>query len=138
MQAVFRSVHSLPLLVTKDRHLITEHVWPLLHKYKNKPQKTHGLWDSWGEEININLPPITKQFDDSHKFVWLPIDKESANNPWHVWIDVISKFRLLERRGATHFTKYVYIMSNPSKSGSHPQIRTQVLDYNYDTISAVL
>ena len=111
------SVHSLPLLVTEDRHLITEHVWPLLHKYKNKPQKTHGLWNSWGKEININikLPPVTKQFNDSHKFVWLPIDEESANNPWHVWIDVISKFRLLERRGTTHFTKYVYIMSNPSK-----------------------
>ena len=109
------SVHSLPLLVTEDRHLITEHVWLLLHKYKNKPQKTHGLWDSWGEEINIKLPPVTKQFDNSHKFVWLPIDEESANNPWHVWIDVISKFRLLERRGTTHFTKYVYIMSTPSK-----------------------
>ena len=109
------SVHSLPLLVTEDQHLITEHVWPLLHKYKIKPQKTHGLWDSWGEEINIKLPPVTKQFDDSHKFVWLPVDRESANNPWHVWIDVISKFRLIERRGTTHFTKYVYIMSNPSK-----------------------
>ena len=36
------SVHSLPLLITEDQHLVTEHVWPLLHKYKNKPQNIHS------------------------------------------------------------------------------------------------
>ena len=37
------SVHTLPFLITEDQHLIHDHVWTLLHKYKNKPQKTHGL-----------------------------------------------------------------------------------------------
>ena len=37
------SVHTLPLLVTEEGHLITEHVWPLVHKYKHKPQKIHNL-----------------------------------------------------------------------------------------------
>ena len=108
------SVNTLPLLVTEDRHLITDHVWPLLHKYKHKPKKTHGLWSHWTEPtIDIEMPPITKQLDGD-KFVWLPIDKESANNPWHIWIDVISKFRLLEKRGMLNFSKFIYILSNPS------------------------
>ena len=62
------------------------------------------------------MPPITKQFQDATwRYVWLPIDEYSAENPWHIWIDVISKFRLLEKRWATDFTKYIYVMSNPSK-----------------------
>jgi hypothetical protein len=108
------SVHTLPLLVTEDDHLITDHVWPLLHKYKHKPQKIHRLWDTWGETINLKLPPITKQFDEAYVYVWLPIDEKSANNPWHIWIDVISKFRLLEKRGVTDFSKFIYILSTPS------------------------
>ena len=47
------SVNSLPVLITEDRHMITEHLWPMLDRYKNKPNKHHGLWDLWGEEINI-------------------------------------------------------------------------------------
>ena len=109
------SVHTLPLLVTEDDHLITDHVWPLLHKYKHKPQKIHRLWDTWTENIDIRVPPITKQFDETYTYVWLPIDEESANNPWHIWIDVISKFRLLEKNNGIPFSKYVYILSNPSK-----------------------
>ena len=31
------SVNSLPVLVTEDRKLITTHVWPLISKYKDKP-----------------------------------------------------------------------------------------------------
>ena len=108
------SVNSLPMLITEDKHMITEHVWPMLDKYKHKPQKTHGLWKFWTEPtIDIEMPPITKQLDGD-KFVWLPIDKESVNNPWHIWIDVISKFRLLEKRGSTAFEKCVYILSNQS------------------------
>ena len=109
------STHSLPLLVTEDDHLITEHVWPLIHKYKNKPQKIHNLFTKWGETINIDMPPVTKQFDETYRYVWLPIDEYSAENPWHIWIDVISKFRLLEKKNGLPFAKYVYIMSNPSK-----------------------
>ena len=108
------SVNTLPCLITENRHLITEHVWPLLHKYKHKPKKTHGLWELWTEPtIGIEMPPITKQLDGD-KFVWLPIDKESANNPWHIWIDVISKFRLIEKRGILNFSKFIYVLSNPS------------------------
>ena len=108
-------VNSMPFLITEDQHLITEHVWPLLHKYKHKPQKIHGLWDIWAEDINIRVPHITRQFDETYTYVWLPIDEESANNPWHIWIDVISKFRLLEKKNGIPFSKYVYILSNPSK-----------------------
>ena len=108
------SANTLPCLITENRYLITEHVWPLLHKYKHKPKKTHGLWDYWTEPtIEVTMPPITKQLQGD-KFVWLPIDKESANNPWHIWIDVISKFRLLEKRGMLNFSKFIYVLSNPS------------------------
>jgi len=109
------SVHTLPLLVTEEGHLITEHVWPLVHKYKHKPQKIHNLWDQWTEPtINIKLPPITKQLNGRDMFVWLPIDEESINNPWHIWIDMISKFRLLEKRGSTPFSRFIYVLPNSS------------------------
>ena len=109
------SVNTLPCLITKNRHLITDNVWPLLHKYKHKPQKIHRLWNEWTEpDIDIEMPPITKQLEGAGRFVWLPIDKESANNPWHIWIDVISKFRLIEKRGILNFSKFIYVLSNPS------------------------
>ena len=109
------SINTLPCLITEDRHLITDNVWQLLHKYKHKPQKTHGLWNEWTEPtIEIKVPPITKQLEGTGRFVWLPIDKESANNPWHIWIDVISKFRLIEKRGMLNFSRFIYVLSNPS------------------------
>ena len=108
------SVNSLPVLITENRHMITEHVWPMLDKYKHKGQKNHGLWSKWEDNILINMPPIKEQFNGTYKYVWLPIDEESVNNPWHIWIDVISKFRLIERRWSTNFAKYVYILSNQS------------------------
>jgi hypothetical protein len=107
--------HSCPLLLTNENHLITNHVWNLTHKSRNKPGKTHGLWQKWGDHVEMNLPPVTKQFNETYTYVWLPIDKDSADNPWHVWIDVISKFRLIEKRWSTNFTKYIFILSNPSK-----------------------
>jgi len=107
-------VNACPLLVTNENHLITNHVWNLTHKRRHKPNKTHGLWDSWGEEININLPKVSRHFNERYAYVWLPIDEESANNPWHIWIDVISKFRLVEKRWSTLFTKYCFVLSNPS------------------------
>ena len=109
------SANTLPCLITEDKHLITDNIWPLLHKYKHKPQKTHGLWNEWTEpDIDIKMPPITKQLEGKGRFVWLPVDKESANNPWHIWIDVISKFRLIEKRGILPFSKFIYVLSNPS------------------------
>jgi hypothetical protein len=110
-------VNSCPLLITESNEMITEYVWPLLHKYKHKPKKTHGLWkdNSWGDTIEIDLPPVTRSFGEPYKFVWLPIDKESANNPWHVWIDMISKFRLLEKRYAIDYENQIYVLSQKSE-----------------------
>jgi len=110
------SVASLPVLITEDRKMITNHVWPLISKYRDKPKKVHNFFTKWADTIEINMPPITKQFQDTTwKYVWLPIDEYSANNPWHIWIDIVSKFRLLEKRWATNFTKFIFILSNPSK-----------------------
>jgi len=109
------SVNNLPVLITQDRKMITNHVWPLISKYRDKPQKTHGMFGNWGEKIDINMPPITKQFNGTWKYVWLPIDKYSSENPWHIWIDIVSKFRLIEKRWSTNFEKYIFILSNPSK-----------------------
>tara|TARA_Y100001938_G_scaffold151172_1_gene246866 strand:- start:8863 stop:9945 length:1083 start_codon:yes stop_codon:yes gene_type:complete len=109
------SVNSLPVLVTEDRKIITNHVWPLISKYRNKPHKVHDVFTEWGEQVHINMPPIRQQFHGTWKYVWLPIDEYSAENPWHIWIDVISKFRLIEKRWSTNFEKYVFILSNPSK-----------------------
>ncbi len=106
--------HSLPLLITDEGHMITSHVWPLLHNTKFKPQKTHSLWSDWGDTIDLNLPPISRHLDSNYKYVWLPIDEQSANNAWHIWIDVISKFRLIEMNFAHKFEDFVYVLSTPS------------------------
>lgn len=109
------SVNSLPVLITEDRKIITNHVWPLISKYRVKPHKVHNVFEQWGEQVKVSMPPITQQFNGTWKYVWLPIDEYSAENPWHIWIDVISKFRLVEKRWSTNFEKYVFILSNPSK-----------------------
>ena len=106
--------HSLPFVITEDSHMITNHVWPLLDKVKNKPSKKHNLWTKWGESININLPPITTSFSEESTYVWLPIDKESAENPWHIWIDVVSKFRLILHQYQKPLKNYIFILSNNS------------------------
>jgi hypothetical protein len=104
------TVHSTPpLLITEEKQMITDHVWPLLWKVKHKPQKTHSLWQSWGDNIDINLPAVSKHFTETETYVWMPIDEESCNNPWHVWIDVIAKWRLLWLQKKKPFTDYVYI-----------------------------
>jgi len=107
-------VHSLPFLITEDNHMITDHVWPLLDKTRNKPHKTHGLWSSWGNNVDITLPPIAKSFSEASTYVWLPIDEQSAENPWHIWIDVISKFRLVLTEYNKPLKDYVFILSNES------------------------
>ena len=106
--------HSCPLLLTNEDHLITNYVWNLTHKSRNKPSKTHNLWKEWGDHVEIDLPPVSRQFNETYTYVWLPIDEDSANNPWHIWMDVISKLRLIEKRWSTNFAKYVFILSNPS------------------------
>ena len=107
--------HSLPLIITNENHLITSHIWPLLHNTKYKPQKTHGLWQAWGDNVDISLPAASKQFDEPYKYVWLPIDEHSANNAWHIWIDVISKFRLIEKHFSHKYTDFIYVLSSPSE-----------------------
>jgi hypothetical protein len=108
-------VHSLPFLITEDHHLITNHVWPLLDKVRNKPHKSHKLWKAWGENVNIDLPSVTKVFNEEETYVWLPIDEASAENPWHIWIDVISKFRLMLGTYNKPLKNFVFILSNESK-----------------------
>ena len=108
-------VHSAPVLTTMSGKLITNYVWGLTHKSKYKPQKSHKLWQEWGEDVEVDMSPVDQEFGERYTYVWLPIDKESANNPWHIWIDVISKFRLMEKRWSTDFTRYCYILANESK-----------------------
>jgi len=108
------SVNTLPVLVTEDRKLVTNHVWPLISRYRDKPHKVHDIFSEWGEKVDIHMPPITEQFHGNWKYVWLPIDEYSAENPWHIWIDVVSKFRLIEKRWSTNFEKYIFILSNKS------------------------
>lgn len=109
------TTHSLPLLITNENHLITSHIWPLLHNTKYKPKKTHGLWSAWGENIDISLSAPAKKFEEEYKYVWLPIDELSANNAWHIWIDVISKFRLMEKKFSHKYTDFIYVLSNSSE-----------------------
>ena len=106
--------HSLPFVITEDNHLITNHVWPLLDKVRNKPQKTHSLWNAWGDAVDVNMPEVTKSFSEASTYVWLPIDEHSAENPWHIWIDVISKFRLVLRGYNKPLKDYVFVLSNES------------------------
>ena len=107
-------VHTCPLLLTRENKLITDHVWNLTHRSKYKPHKTHGLWKNWEDKVDLDLPPVTEFFHETDKYVWLPIDKESKENPWHIWIDVISKFRLLEKRWTSNFSRYCFVLSNHS------------------------
>jgi hypothetical protein len=106
--------HSLPLLVTEDKKLITNFVWPLISRYRDKPHKVHNIFKKWDEKVDITLPKIKKTFYNVNKYVWLPIDEYSAENPWHIWIDVISKFRLLELGKHKDFRDYVFIITNQS------------------------
>ena len=107
-------VHSCPLLATMQNKLITSYIWNLTHKSRFKPKKSHNLWSEWGDNVEVNLPPVTKSFGETYQYVWLPIDEDSVNNPWHVWIDIISKFRLMEKRWSTNFARYTYILANHS------------------------
>jgi len=116
--AEFRNIraNSCPLLITEENEMLTEHIWPLLHKYKFKPDSNHKLWKKgeWSKKMDVDIPPITKSFAEPYKYFWLPIDKESAENPWHIWIDVISKFRLIEKRYGFDYENQIYIMSHRS------------------------
>ena len=108
------NVHSCPIIVTRENKMITEYIWPLTHKSKYKPNKSHSLWTEWADNMQIELPPVKQYFNENNTYVWLPIDPESTGNPWHIWIDVISKFRLLEKRWSTKFARYCFIMANSS------------------------
>ena len=107
-------VNTCPLLITRENKMITEYIWTLTHKNKHKANKTHKLWKNWGDTVDVNLPKVTESFNETHTYVWLPVDDESKGNPWHIWIDVISKFRLMEKRWSTNFARYCYILANHS------------------------
>ena len=107
-------VNTCPLLLTRENKLITEHVWKLTHKSRHKPHKSHKLWKEWGDNVDLDLPPVTEFFHERDTYVWLPIDEHSTGNPWHIWIDVISKFRLLEKRWSTNFGRYCFVLANHS------------------------
>ena len=47
-------------------------------------------------------------------YIWLPVDEHSAENPWHIWIDVISKFKLILQKNNKPLKDYVFVMSNES------------------------
>ena len=108
-------VHTCPLLMTRENKMITQHVWNLTHKNKHKAYKRHRLWKTWDDTMYVDLPPVTQSFNETNTYVWLPIDPESVENPWHIWIDVISKFRLLEKRWSTNFARYCFVLANHSK-----------------------
>ena len=118
-------VHTWPFLITKMGGLISEHVWPLTWKQKNKLGPRQGIYPKWGESVDVNIPLPTQEFTDTNKFVWLPIDVSSGNNPWHIWIDVIAKMRLLEKRLSQPFKDFVYIM--PHRSEYMEKIITEIM-----------
>ena len=118
-------VHTWPFLITKMGGLISEHVWPLTWKQKNKLGPRQGIYPKWGENVDINIPLPSQEFTDINKFVWLPIDISSGNNPWHIWIDVIAKMRLLEKRLNKPFKDFVYIM--PHRSEYMEKIITEIM-----------
>ena len=118
-------VHTWPFLITNMGGLISEHVWPLTWKQKNKLGPRQGIYPKWGENVDINIPLPSQEFTDTNKFVWLPIDISSGNNPWHIWIDVIAKMRLLEKRLNKPFKDFVYIM--PHRSEYMEKIITEIM-----------
>ena len=110
--------HTLPFLITEDNEILSDHIWPILSKFKAKPHK-HGLWTNpWNQKnrstIDVKIPEVTKNFNETDTYVWLPIDKESAGNPWHIWIDMISKMRLIEKRYAVDWRNKIAILPNKS------------------------
>lgn len=106
--------NTLPLLVTDTNEMITEHVWPLVHKEKHKPHHSHKLWSKWQDKMQINLPGPTAYFNNDRNYVWLPVDDRSTENPWHVWIDMISKFRLIEKQYKKSYLDFTYIIPKQS------------------------
>ena len=91
-------VNTMPFLITETGGLISEHVWPLTWKQKKKLGPKMGVFSTWAENMHINIPPVSESYNEEGKYVWLPIDVSSGNNPWHIWMDVIAKMRLLEKR----------------------------------------
>jgi hypothetical protein len=64
--------------------------------------------------VDLKLPPVTESFNETNTYVWLPVDDSSKGNPWHIWIDLISKFRLIEKRWTTNFSRYCFVLANYS------------------------
>ena len=118
-------VHTWPFLITKMGGLISEHVWPLTWKQKKKLGPRSGIYPIWGENVDISIPEPSREFSDTQKYVWLPIDVSSGGNPWHIWIDVIAKMRLIEKRLNKPFKDFIYVM--PHKSEYMEKIITEIM-----------
>lgn len=124
--------HPLPFVVDENMRMHYQFFWPLLSKVKHKPHKSHNLWTRWpsaGENLQLNMAEPTAYFEEKHKYVWMPVDAESVNNPWHVWIDVISKIRLLLTQDTDPSSK-VFVFPN---SGPYLQ---KVIDEVFPLINA--
>ncbi len=129
--------YTMPFLLTEDNEMLSTNIWPVLDKLKAKPHK-HGIWTMpWNQKNNtwldVKIPKVAKNFNEQNTYVWLPIDEPSSGNPWHIWIDMISKFRLIEKRYAIDWRKTVAILPNKSayfdKVAKHcfPQLKYYVM-----------
>lgn len=108
-------VNTMPFLITETGGLISEHVWPLTWKQKKKLGPKMGVFSTWSENMHINIQPVSESYNEEGKYVWLPIDVSSGNNPWHIWMDVIAKMRLLEKRLGLNYKDFVYVMPHKSQ-----------------------
>jgi hypothetical protein len=97
---------------TKQRILLSTHIWNIVWKHKNKPK--HGFWKKWDEkEIDYAQPGTDNILKE--KSIWLPIDEYSYNNPWHIWIDQLSKLCMVYSVYGNDFKKYPILVPFKNK-----------------------
>lgn len=85
------AANNPPHLVTDDL-LLSTHIWNLVWKHKQKPR--HGFWKQWDDNrLEYTQPGTDNVLEETA--IWLPIDEYSYNNPWHVWVDQLSKLVVL-------------------------------------------
>lgn len=91
------------ILETEQRVLLSTHIWNIVWKQKNKPK--HGFWKNWNDkEIEYSQPGTDNTLIE--KAIWLPIDEYSYKNPWHIWIDQLSKLSLVYAVYGDKFKQY--------------------------------
>ena len=83
-----------PHMIWED-NIITD--WCMQLRFKAK--KANNFWNkTFSHTINYTQPKITKTLEGS--WIWMPWEPEyvSHNNPWHILIDCISKYYVLEKK----------------------------------------